>query len=77
MQIQGEIITKPNNKVYTYYIHTGIYHTWKPVMVLGRPACPTVSTASPTRTVADTGFRLASTVVRYLVYMYDIAVYIH
>lgn len=34
---------------------------WKPVMVLGFPACPTVSTACPTRTLTGRGLRSAST----------------
>ena len=34
---------------------------WKPVMVLGFPACPTVSTACPTRTLTGSGLRSEST----------------
>lgn len=36
---------------------------WKPVMVLGRPACPTTSTACPTRTATLSGFRFSSRVI--------------
>lgn len=34
---------------------------WKPVIVLGFPACPTVSTACPTLTFTGRGFRSEST----------------
>jgi hypothetical protein len=34
----------------------GALWVWKPVMVLGLPACPTVSTAIPTRTERGTGY---------------------
>lgn len=45
---------------------TGVEWVWKPVMVLGRPAWPTTSTAWPTRTGMDRGFRFSSTVINIL-----------
>ena len=34
---------------------TGVVCVWKPVIVLGLPACPTTSTAWPTRTETGSG----------------------
>lgn len=45
---------------------TGVECVWKPVMVLGRPAWPTTSTAWPTRTGTERGFRFSSTVISIL-----------
>lgn len=41
---------------------TGVEWVWNPVMVLGRPAWPTTSTAWPTRTGTERGLRFSSTV---------------
>ena len=43
---------------------TGVVCVWKPVMVFGRPACATVSTAVPTRTGTASILPLSSTAGR-------------
>jgi hypothetical protein len=44
----------------------GVDCVWKPVMVLGRPAWPTTSTACPTQTSTERGLRFSSTVINIL-----------
>jgi hypothetical protein len=49
-----------------YANRTGVLCVCHPVIVFGRPACPTTSTACPTRTLTVRGLRSSSRVTRNL-----------
>ena len=53
-----------NSALSVYASKTGVLCVWNPVIVFGRPACPTTSTACPTRTVTGRFLRFSSKVMR-------------
>ena len=53
--VTGRYSSVANSALSPYERRTGVVCVWNPVIVFGFPACPTTSTACPTRTLTGKG----------------------
>ena len=61
--LMGKYSSVPSSARSVAESKTGVVCVWNPVIFLGLPACPTVSTAKPTRAMTGTHVRDSSTVI--------------